>query len=392
MRRTLRILLPIGLLCLLASFVTACGGGDGDKVPGNAVAQVGDTAITKDQFNHWMNVAAVSTAAQSGATGDAAKVPVPPDYTACVAAKKAAAAKPAKGQPTVTDEQYKTQCKQTYDQLKDSVVSFLVTSQWFDQAAKARNISVTDAKAEAELKKAVKQQFPKDADYQKYLKDQGMTNADLVFQQKLQLLQTELQKSVTKGKDKVTDTQVADYYNGHKSTFATPETRDVRIVLTKTEAQAEAAKKALEAGDSWNVVAKKYSTDDASKGTGGKLSGIAKGQQEKALDSAIFGAKKGVLGGPVKTQFGWYVYEVDKITPADQQSLDQVKAQVKQQLASEQQQKALDTWAKQFQKDWTAKTDCRSGFTMQYCKNAPKTTTTATTATPTPAPATTAAG
>lgn len=390
MRRPLRLLLPIGLVCLLAFTLTACGGGNGDKVPDNAVAKVGDVTITKDQFNHWMGVAAASTAAQSGATGDAVKPPVPPDFTACVAAKKKAAAKPAKGQPTVTDAQYKTQCKQTYEQLRDSVVQFLVTTVWIDQEATTRKVGVTDAKAAAELKKAVKQQFPNDADYQKYLKQQGITNADLVFQEKQSLAQAALQKAVIKGKDTVTDAQIASYYNGHKSTYATPETRDVSIVLTKTQAQAAAARKALAAGDSWKVVAKKYSIDDASKNTGGKLAGIAKGQQEKALDSAIFGAKKSVIGGPVKTQFGWYVYEVDKIMPANQQTLDQAKATIKQTLVAAAQQKALTAWSKDFQKQSAARTNCAKDFTVaDYCKNAPKAKTTATSTTGAPAPATT---
>ena len=39
---------------------------------------------------------------------------------------------------------------------------------------------------------------------------------------------------------------------------------------------------------------------------------MAKGQQEKAFDDAIFNAEKGELDGPVKTQFGYYVFEVTR--------------------------------------------------------------------------------
>ena len=95
----------------------------------------------------------------------------------------------------------------------------------------------------------------------------------------------------------------------------------MRIVLTKDKAKAEQAKKALESGDSWKEVAKKYSIDTQSKSQGGKLPPVSKGQQEKALDDAIFSAKKGELVGPVKTQFGYYDFEVDKVTPASQQTL-----------------------------------------------------------------------
>ena len=65
------------------------------------------------------------------------------------------------------------------------------------------------------------------------------------------------------------------------------------MVLTKTKAQAEKAKRALEDGKSWKQVVKQYSIDEASKAQGGKLPGVAKGQQEKALDDAIFAARKG---------------------------------------------------------------------------------------------------
>ena len=102
------------------------------------------------------------------------------------------------------------------------------------------------------------------------------------------------------------------------------------------------------------------------------LLAVAKGQQEKALDSAVFAAKKGQLEGPVKTQFGYYVFKVQKITQASQQSLAQAKQTIKQLLASQNQQKALDSFVKDFRKKWKGKTNCRSGYVTQDCKNAPK--------------------
>src|SRR4051794_31349312 len=76
--------------------------------------------------------------------------------------------------------------------------------------------------------------------------------------------------------------------------------------------------------------------------------------------------------GPVKTQFGYYVFKVTKVTPASQQTLTQATPTIKQLLQSQNQQKALDDFVKDFQKRWKDKTDCRSGFVTQDCKNAPK--------------------
>ena len=69
------------------------------------------------------------------------------------------------------------------------------------------------------------------------------------------------------------------------------------------------------------MVAKKYSIDNATKNHGGLLTGVTKGQEEKALDTAAFSASLNKIFGPIHGQFGYYVVEVTKITPATQQTL-----------------------------------------------------------------------
>ena len=45
---------------------------------------------------------------------------------------------------------------------------------------------------------------------------------------------------MTKAKGTVTDAQIQQYYDKNKSKFSTPERRDLRIVLTKTQGQGRA--------------------------------------------------------------------------------------------------------------------------------------------------------
>ena len=119
-----------------------------------------------------------------------------------------------------------------------------------------------------------------------------------MLQVKADLLASKIRDKVVKGKDKVSDAQIEDFYNKNKARFAQPERRDLLVVLTKSKAKAEAAKKALENGQSWKSVAKKYSIDEASKAQGGKLPAQAKGTLEKQLDEAVFKAKKGAADRP----------------------------------------------------------------------------------------------
>ena len=220
--------------------------------------------------------------------------------------------------------------------------------------------------------KQKKASFPKEADFAKFLKDSGQTEKDIVKRVRLDVLSNKIREKVTKGKDKVTDAEIETYYNKNKARFAQPERRDLRIVLTKSEAKAKQAKQALESGQSFKAVAKEYSIDQASKAQGGKLPAVAKGQQEKALDTAIFKAKKGVLTGPVKTQFGYYVFEVTKIIPASQQTLAQAKATIKQTLASENQQKALDKFVKSFTQALEGEDRLRRGLPHEGLQERPE--------------------
>ena len=147
------------------------------------------------------------------------------------------------------------------------------------------------------------------------------------------------------------------------------------MVLTKTKAKADQAKAELEDGKSFKVVSKKYSIDQASKAQGGKLPDLAKGKQDPALDKAAFSAKKGEVHGPVKTQFGYYVFQVTAVKAASQQSLAQARDTIRNLLRSQREQKALDSFVKDFRKKYKEKTNCGEDYRVAECKNAPKSST-----------------
>ena len=121
-----------------------------------------------------------------------------------------------------------------------------------------------------------------------------------------------------------------------------------------------------------HALQQKYSIDQASKANGGKLPDVAKGQQEKALDEAVFAADKGKVEGPVKTQFGWYVFEVTGTTPATQQELKEAKETIRGLLKSEREQKSLQQFIEDFREDFKGETKCREDFVVAECSNAPE--------------------
>ncbi len=367
MSKHFRFIAALGAVFFAVAGLAACGGG----IPGNAVVQVGGTPITKSAFEHWMSVAASSTA---GTTGAKPAIPDPPTYTACIAHLKATAPKPAKGQTAPTEAALKTQCEQQYKSLQQEVLGFLISSSWVLGEAESLGVKISDKEVKKQFEQIKNQQFPKAAEFQKFLATSGQSVSDLLLRVKLNLLSSKIQQKIAKEKHTPSQAEIEKYYKEHSSQFGTPEKRDVRIILTKTEAQAKQAKKEIESGKSFASVAKSKSIDPTSKASGGELKGVVKGQEEKALDEAVFSAKKGVLGGPVKTPFGYYIYEVTGTTAGSSQTLAQSQASIKQQLTAQQQQQALSKFVKEFKKKWMGKTECRSGFVVADCKGykAPK--------------------
>jgi foldase protein PrsA len=336
------------------------------------VVQVGSSPITKATFDHWMEVAA-----STSETASTSKpiIPEPPAYTACIAHLAATAAKPAKGQSAPTTKALKSECEQQYKSLQQQVLGVLIQADWIIGEAESLGIKVTDTEVKAELVKIVKEEFTKPGSFKQFLASSHQTISDLLLRVKYRtMLPQKIEQKITSKKATVTAAQVEKYYDENKSKFGTPEKRSVEIILTKSEAAAASAKKEVESGKSFASVAKKVSIDPTSKANGGLLPEVVKGEEEKALDAAIFSTAKNILSGPVKTPFGYYIFEVKSITPGTQQALSKVRASIKQQLIATQQQTALSAFVKNFKKKWTAKTDCKTGYVVQNCKQykAPK--------------------
>jgi foldase protein PrsA len=353
--------------------LSACGG-----IPSNALVQVNGNPISKATFAHWMGVAAASTAAGASAQ---TVVPEPPDYKACIAHLRATT--PAvKGQPAPTQAQLKTQCEQQYKALQQEVLGFLISSAWVLGEAESLGVKISDKEVHERFEKIKTQQFPKAAEFEKFLASSGQTVSDLLLRVKLNLLAQKVQQKIAKRKANITHAQIAQYYKENPQRFGQPEKRNLKIILTKTEEAASKAKKEIESGKSWASVAKSASIDPVTKNNGGVLVGVVKGQEEKSLDSAIFAAKTNVVQGPVKTVFGYYIFEVTSVTPGSQLSLAQAEASIRQQLIATHQQTALTSFVKEFKQKWLAKTECVTSYggvpvaqAIQDCKEykAPKT-------------------
>lgn len=373
--KTLRIVLALSAFFALAFTVAACGGDDdSNDVPSNAVASVDGSPVTKADYDRWAEITAKSASAQGGT----AVIPDPPNYTECVAALTRQA-RSVRGQRVPSESALRAQCRQLDTQIRQQTLALLIQAIWFDKEAEDLGIDVTDADVRRLLEETKRSSFPRRGDYERFLRQTGMSNEDVLFRLRIQRLGEDISRKVQRDAGSVTEAQVTAYYNRNRDQFAVPERRDLEMILTRTEAQANEAKRAVESGTSWAAAARRYSTDAISRGNGGRLAGVARGQQDRALDTAAFGAERGVLVGPVRGQFGWYIVRVTGITPARQNTLAESREQIRELLRQQNGSRALTEFGREFQDRWQKATNCRTGYVIdQFCANAPRPRTTST--------------
>lgn len=380
-----RKLLPGALLMLVCAAALAACGGD-DLAPGQ-VARVGDATIEREEFDHWLQTAASSQQsmlAPEGATQEVV-VPDPPDFNECVAAREEQAqaaaeqAQPPEGgvappEPQVPSaEELRSQCEEEYDLLKEQVMQFLVQAEAIQQEADERGIAVPDEEVQTQLDDLTEQSFPDDAGFQEFLETSGMTEEDLLFRVRLDLLISEIRSEVLAEEGDVTEEEIVEYYeaNRNEPPIGQPEQREVQVVVTDNERQAQEARDAIEDGDPFAEVAEEFSIDPASSDRGGKLT-VQQGSEEAAFDEAVFAAEEGELMGPIESELGWYVFEVTDVQAASEQTLEESREAIVQVLMSQTEEEALGNFQEEFAQESREMTVCAEDFVIPGCSNGPE--------------------
>jgi foldase protein PrsA len=386
--KTLRSFPALCAFFVVAALIVAgCGSSSSSSssgagtVPATDAAVVAGNPISKRAVLHWMFVDAKGEAAQS--PGSPVIVPTdPPEFPKCIAQVK-------KEIPTLakeSDAKIRAACQSAFTSYSQAVMSFLITGYWYQGTAHKLGINLTNAQLQAAITKAKTESGIKTpAAYKTFLKTSGYTDADIAFRIRISTIFMKLLKQHPTA---VTSAEIASYYNAHKSSYGSAEKLNVRMVLAKTQANAEAAKAALQSGQSWDTVAKKYSIDPTTKDTGGLLKGITAKSQDAAFSKAAFSAPVNKLEGPVKGQFGYYVFEVQSQTPATQQTLAQATKAIKTTLTTQKQTAAQAAVNKLASSQWKSSTVCNKLFATTDCANyvKPKAVATPTAPTTTPAP------
>jgi len=139
----------------------------------------------------------------------------------------------------------------------------------------------------------------------------------------------------------VPDTDIQRYYNDNIQQYQTPEQVRASHILFQTAGkdeaevrkQAEAVLKEAKSGADFAALAKKYSEDQGSKEEGGDLNYFSRGRMVPEFEAAAFAMEPGQISDLVKSQFGFHIIKVVDKRAATSTPLEQVRAQIQEQLA-----------------------------------------------------------
>jgi parvulin-like peptidyl-prolyl isomerase len=258
------------------------------------------------------------------------------------------------------------------EELHKAAISELLNKAWIFGEAEELGIELTKKEVETELAKVKKESFKTEKAFQEFLKEDHFTEEEVTERIELQLISTKIQEKITKEAPPPSESAVKEYYEREKATQYTKKpTRDVRVIVNENKKEVEEAQKALEADNSaasWKKVTKKYSPTTAT--NGGLQKEIAEEFLTEPLKKDIFGAATGELIGPVKQEKNYLLLEVVTLHPEKTQPFAEVKSTISTQLAEESSQKYFAEWvAVNFQKKWSSRTQCASGYTIESCGN-----------------------
>lgn len=145
------------------------------------------------------------------------------------------------------------------------------------------------------------------------------------------LLLSQMIREAKKGKIKVTDEEIVDYYESHKEEFSHPRQIRVSHILLPTYEEAQRVLMQLERGRNFVKLAQKKSIDTGSAKQGGDLGFFRKGEifMLPEFEKVAFQLKKkGDLSTIVKTQLGFHIIKLTDIKELEPQNLDQAKEEI----------------------------------------------------------------
>jgi peptidyl-prolyl cis-trans isomerase SurA len=253
------------------------------------------------------------------------------------------------GQPIDTDDFAASDSAKT-------AVKALIGEKLLEQEVKKYDDKVDDDQVDKYIDQLRESKHMSDTEFREQLQASGMSYDELRKRVRLDLEKAMMIEQEVRAKIVIPDADIKAFYDAHKDDFTVTKERLklaqilVALPANPTPAQVSAAQKkaamirarALK-GDDFGDLARVYSDDD-SKSNGGELGWFAPGDINDQILAAVKQLKPGDISQPVRTSHGLHIVRLEEHQVPGMVPLSEVKAQIRDQLVSEQSSAQLEKW------------------------------------------------
>ncbi len=162
--------------------------------------------------------------------------------------------------------------------------------------------------------------------------------SEFMTEERVSLRYVELKASDLTDDLALSEAELRQRYEAAEARFLSPELRRASHILlevtderdeAQTQAFAEDLVEQINAGEDFAQLAETHSADPISADAGGDLGLIEPGQMMPEFEQALYDLDEpGQVSAPVKTRFGWHVIRLDEIQPPEGMSFDEARDQI----------------------------------------------------------------
>ncbi len=147
----------------------------------------------------------------------------------------------------------------------------------------------------------------------------------------------------------VKDEEVKKFYDENPDQFQAGETVSASHILVDSEEKANEILAKIQANEiSFADAAKEYSSCPSSQ-EGGNLGEFGRGQMVPEFDQACFTMEVGTIAGPIQTQFGYHLIQLNAKKDGGAVPFEQIAPQLKEKLLMDKQQATIQSKVNQLQ-------------------------------------------
>lgn len=210
---------------------------------------------------------------------------------------------------------------------KSYAVAMVLTAE-----AKEMGVAISDKSARATLDGYISRQFGPGQQgrggFVTALGNVGASEDDVLAEIKQQLAVSKLFERVTRDVT-VSEPELREAFPEFKDRLGVPEQRRLSNIVVDSRERAAELVTRLEDSADFATLAGQYSLDGSTRDKGGSLGLVAESELEPGYGKAAFGAADGAVYGPVQTQHGWNVGQVDAVKPGTPARFGEVTEQLR---------------------------------------------------------------